>query len=83
MITNVYRSACEVTVIVVRFWWDWNFLDRFFEKYSNFMKIRPVFHAHGRTDEQTDRRSQQSLFQISSTRLQICRCVWLLCTEIL
>jgi len=36
MIKNVYRSACKVQVIFVRFWCNWNFLDLFFsKKYSN------------------------------------------------
>jgi hypothetical protein len=43
MVKNVYRSSCKVPVIVVRFWWNLNFLDRFSKKtrISNLMEIRP------------------------------------------
>ena len=57
MINNVYRSSCEVPVILVRFSsWNSNFLETFSKnnQISNFMKIRPVgaelFHAERRTD---------------------------------
>ena len=51
--TNVFMWH---TVIVVWFYWNLNFLDRFLKttQLSNFMKIRPVgpdlFHADGQTD---------------------------------
>ena len=53
---NVHRSSCKVSVILVRFLWNLNFLDRFSEKSraSNFMKICPagaeIFYADGQTD---------------------------------
>ena len=56
MVENVHRSSCKVLIILVRYWRNWNFLDRFSKNtcISNFMKIRPVgaelFHADGRTE---------------------------------
>ena len=55
-ITNVHRSSCKVTVILVRVQSNLNFLDIFSNnpEISNFMKIRPVgarmFHTDRRTD---------------------------------
>ena len=70
IIINVHRSICEVRVILVKFWWNLNFLDRFTRntEISNLIKIRPkravLFHA--------DRQTWQSLifffFAILRTR---------------
>jgi hypothetical protein len=60
IIINIHRSSCKVPVILVRFWWNLNLLDRVSKntQVSNFMKIRPVgaelFHADRQTDRQTD-----------------------------
>ena len=57
---NVRRSSCKVLVILVRFYWILNLLDRFSKDYQmlNFMKIRPVwtemFHAGGGADGRRD-----------------------------
>jgi len=56
IIIKVLRSIFKVPVILVRFYWNLNLLNRFSKdtEISNFMKIRPVgakfFHADGRTD---------------------------------
>ena len=60
MINNKYWSACEVTVVLVRFWWQLKFLDRFSEnaQISTFMKVRRVgteiFHEDRETNRRTD-----------------------------
>jgi len=62
MIKNVYRS-CKVPVILVIFYWKFNFLNRFSKntQMSNLMRFRPVgaelFHAVGR-DWPTDRHDE-------------------------
>jgi hypothetical protein len=55
-IINVHRSSPKVPVILVRFYWNLNFLDRVLKnaEISNFMKIRPVGAELFRADWQTD-----------------------------
>jgi hypothetical protein len=56
---KIYWSSCKVTVILVRFLLDSNFLDRFSKntQMSNFMATRPMgvelFQAEERTDGRT------------------------------
>jgi hypothetical protein len=60
MTKNIYRSSCEVLVILVRLQRDFNFLGRISKntQIPNFLIICPVgaelFHADGRTDGRTD-----------------------------
>jgi hypothetical protein len=50
-IINVYWPRCEVRISLVRLWWNLNFLDRFFKKYSciKFNDL-PSCSLHGHTD---------------------------------
>jgi hypothetical protein len=59
IIKNVYYSLCKVHVILVRFWWNLNFLNRFSKNIDipNFMKILPVG-AELCPCGQTDRRDE-------------------------
>jgi hypothetical protein len=56
---NVHRYSFKVTVILVGFYWNWDFLDRFSKnnEISNFTNIFPMEAElfSGRTDRQTDR----------------------------
>ena len=68
MIKNVYWSSCKVSIILVRFYWNLNFLKHIFENFqiSNFMKICPVrakfSHADGRMDRHDETNSRFSEF---------------------
>ena len=68
VIKNVYWSSCKVPVIIFRFKWKSNFLDKWSKYYpiSNFMKIRLVgaefFHTDGLTDWHDEADSRLSQF---------------------
>ena len=68
MMKDVYRSACKLPVINVRFKWNLNFLDSFSKntQISKLMKICPVetelFHANGHAE------ANSRFFAISRTR---------------
>jgi hypothetical protein len=62
IIINAHRFSCKVPNIPVRFWWNLNFLDRFWKNiqisyFIKFLSVRDdLFHADRWTDEQTDSR---------------------------
>ena len=60
MIKNVYRSPCQAPVILVRFKWNFNFLNIFSKntQISNLMKIRLVGSEFFHVDEQTERQTE-------------------------
>jgi hypothetical protein len=70
MIISVHWSSCVVSVILVRFEWNLNFLDRFSKSIQiwNFMEMRPMgtelFLADGRTDGQTDRHRRTDMTKL-------------------
>ena len=61
IVINVLRSACKISVVIVRFYWNLNFIDRFLKntEISNLVKIcwvqAELFHGNRCTDRQTDR----------------------------
>ena len=68
IIVNIHWYSCKLPVILVRFQWHLNFLDRFWKdpQVQNLMNFRPVgtdlFHADRkkRVDGRTDRRTRQN-----------------------
>jgi hypothetical protein len=65
IITNVHRYSCKVPVILVRFYWNVYFIDKFSRniQISNFMKIRSVRAEFPmRTDRQDEANSRFSQF---------------------
>ena len=56
MIKNAYWFSCKVLVILVRFEWKLNFLDKFSKNnvISNCLKARPTGAELFRADRQTD-----------------------------
>jgi hypothetical protein len=65
MIKHVFWSYCRISITLVRFYCDLNFLDRFSKntQISNLIQIRPVgaelFHEDGWTDGQIDGQTER------------------------
>jgi hypothetical protein len=68
MIKNILRSSCKVLFIYIRFWWNFNFLDRFSKnaQISNLMRI----HSAGAKLFFVDRQTW-SLFAILRKHLKV------------
>jgi hypothetical protein len=68
IIINVRRSLCKASFILVRFWWNLDFLDTISKnsEISNWVKIGPegteLFQAYRRTDGQNEDISRFSQF---------------------
>ena len=69
-----YWSSCKVHVILVRFEWDMDFLNRFYKNIQipNFVTNRPVgaefFHADRRTERHDEAISRFSIFTKASKK---------------
>jgi hypothetical protein len=61
IVTNVQRFSCKVSVILVSFQSNWDFLDRFTKNLyiPNFLKILPVEAELYHADRQTDRQRRR------------------------
>ena len=58
LIKSVYWSSSDVPFILVRLQWNFNFLNRFFEKYSNIKFHENPSSCSMRTDGWTDRHDE-------------------------
>jgi len=70
IVINVYRSACKVPVIIVRVYWNLNFLNIFSKKkkYSNikFHENPSSFFPYGRTDGDRQTGDTNSRFSVTA-----------------
>ena len=79
MITNVYWSSCKVSVIIVRFLWNFSLSEDFRKNIwiSNFTKIRAVgaesFYADGQTDRHDEGNIRFSQFFESAKNILECK----------
>jgi hypothetical protein len=77
IVINVHRSSCKLPVILFRFWWNLNFLDRFSRNTQ--ISWKSVFWEPGsymQTDGRTDRQTGMMLiiaFCNLRTRLKTCQ----------